>query len=213
MIRLFVSSCCCILHVCGGDPFIVVHNHPSGSVFSTYVEVIPRSTTARVNSTGILHVCGGDPLLVSLVIFCDKYSPRMWRWSLRLKTGLKVSMVFSTYVEVILFAIANCWSGSCILHVCGGDPSSNHTRNSCCEYSPRMWRWSRCLHFQKRSFNVFSTYVEVILIIYFCWSFEECILHVCGGDPKVDLDATNQNVYSPRMWRWSFNGLILKWLK
>ena len=30
-----------------------------------------------------------------------------------------------------------------------------------------------------------------------------CILHVCGGDPKVWFKNLNIGEYSPRMWRWS----------
>ena len=29
------------------------------------------------------------------------------------------------------------------------------------------------------------------------------ILHVCGGDPTNIKAARNENMYSPRMWRWS----------
>ena len=58
------------------------------TVFSTYVEVILNTRLHMLSAFRILHVCGGDPRLIV--------------------SGCGVNVVFSTYVEVILFAIANC---------------------------------------------------------------------------------------------------------
>ena len=48
-------------------------------VFSTYVEVIPVSSSNLDKRSGILHVCGGDPQLAYYKYYLPKYSPRMWR--------------------------------------------------------------------------------------------------------------------------------------
>ena len=74
-------------------------------------------------------------------------------------------LVFSTYVEVILIPSA-CFAAEIgILHVCGGDPINREIRADVGMYSPRMWRWSSWLKFAKDRKTVFSTYVEVILVI------------------------------------------------
>ena len=68
----------------------------------------------------ILHVCGGDPSVT--VSHKDKLA------------------VFSTYVEVILFAAEFGTVCAGILHVCGGDPDLKFDSKQDAMYSPRMWR-------------------------------------------------------------------------
>ena len=152
-----------ILHVCGGDPRIAMNSRilpkysprmwrwslstflpwPVEGVFSTYVEVILLVALSQHKCSGILHVCGGDPNTRVLYILLIVYSPRMWRWSHAYDQMAADQAVFSTYVEVIpiiIFCTSNVW---CILHVCGGDPHTRLSMSSVCQYSPRMWRWSR----------------------------------------------------------------------
>ena len=61
MIIQFKDCQDCILHVCGGDPNVKELKLFMLIVFSTYVEVIPRTAVELINSSSILHVCGGDP--------------------------------------------------------------------------------------------------------------------------------------------------------
>ena len=112
-----------ILHVCGGDPTDVVKCcFPTlysprmwrwssfhfisllvMQVFSTYVEVILKAKVKEQDHFCILHVCGGDPWLHIIFKLKYRYSPRMWRWS-SINFGMDPSnVVFSTYVEVILW--------------------------------------------------------------------------------------------------------------
>ena len=49
-------------------------------------------------------------------------------------------LVFSTYVEVILFAKDKDCCALSILHVCGGDPHLPYLKYTLSMYSPRMWR-------------------------------------------------------------------------
>ena len=152
-------------------------------VFSTCVEVIPPCQGFEAPYQGILHVCGGDPNNCT-------YS-HTWLF------------VFSTCVEVILVPWARdirIWS---ILHVCGGDPERRKAINEILEYSPRVWRWSRCYLSQRCFMLVFSTCVEVILIGRIQGFVHVGILHVCGGDPMLVLARKDSLVYSPRVWRWS----------
>ena len=112
------------------------------SVFSTYVEVILNKAVRYATETRILHVCGGDPNKNSDKTGKPGYSPRMWRWSHIVKAIPNMIMVFSTYVEVILYQLLALSSPYRILHVCGGDPLSIVAHKAMAMYSPRMWRWS-----------------------------------------------------------------------
>ena len=105
--------------------------------------------------------------------------------------------VFSTYVEVILISGAGGSATYGILHVCGGDPNSTMARTNQLLYSPRMWRWSYCYHYPVQSHQVFSTYVEVILLARWKSFNYRSILHVCGGDPIVVVVGNgNHGVFS-----------------
>ena len=156
-------------------------------VFSTYVEVIPIILTKLSKKQCILHVCGGDPYQSTSMAAYHKYSPRMWRWSWWQLLVHTRSLVFSTYVEVILFLLISYVCAKCILHVCGGDPFTIKQRKFHFAYSPRMWRWSS--HYQSLGYEneVFSTYVEVILNFFVMDYISYRILHVCGGDPQPQL--------------------------
>ena len=131
-----------ILHVCGGDPksgdrrFLSIKYSPrmwrwsrdqrhlfhGQRVFSTYVEVILTCLVLILFLSSILHVCGGDPIDLCFHINSMLYSPRMWRWSWRLRKKQNQARVFSTYVEVILTNKQKSLYDYSILHVCGGDP-------------------------------------------------------------------------------------------
>ena len=54
---------------------------------------------------------------------------------------------------------------------------------------------------QQEQTSVFSTYVEVILNKFNFISYKSGILHVCGGDPIMNLFLEVELLYSPRMWR------------
>ena len=72
------------------------------NVFSTHVEVFPRTDFVIGCGTCFLHACGGVSLKLGEGSPCLQFSPRMWRgfhqpW----RTG-QVRHVFSTHVEVFL---------------------------------------------------------------------------------------------------------------
>ena len=176
----------------------------SKAVFSTYVEVILSQFNFTVKNICILHVCGGDPWNFESGGLNPGYSPRMWRWSLKNYFWHSNEFVFSTYVEVIHQLIdITLWSLS-ILHVCGGDPSTQDYTSKVYRYSPRMWRWSQQKLQADELVRVFSTYVEVILSSADLKTIANSILHVCGGDPIWHINRRIINRYSPRMWRWSW---------
>ena len=152
----------------------------------------------------ILHVCGGDPFCIDASNLFWLYSPRMWRWSPIICIQLGLKIVFSTYVEVIPMILFLIGKAQGILHVCGGDPRIAMNSRILPKYSPRMWRWSLSTFLPWPVEGVFSTYVEVILLV--ALSQHKCsgILHVCGGDPNTRVLYILLIVYSPRMWRWSW---------
>ena len=173
------------------------------TVFSTYVEMILFCWSPTMIVLCILHVCGDDPNPISKYPEAHKYSPRMWRWSLQIKWTLWLLFVFSTYVEMIppTHFVLDPIQG--ILHVCGDDPSNHYFLGLCTRYSPRMWRWSLVEIAINLNKNVFSTYVEMILVAKWTPTRIICILHVCGDDPNSQVNQSINQVYSPRMWRWS----------
>ena len=213
----------CILHVCGGDPIFVssIKNRFLYSprvwrwsyflanwswwrlVFSTCVEVILCSNVICPVMWGILHVCGGDPIPIYTKTFPVMYSPRVWRWSQSLWNLMYLSSVFSTCVEVIPFQFRSLYQNMCILHVCGGDPFIACFSTYIHKYSPRVWRWSRTNVDPNPQGIVFSTCVEVIPLGDAMRTQIGGILHVCGGDPEWIILFTENNWYSPRVWRWS----------
>ena len=72
-----------------------------------------------------------------------------------------------------------------------------------------MWRWSSRWHLFKRTSNVFSTYVEVILTREKFIRMSRRFLHVCGGDPTTRYKLLIWYLFSPRMWRWSYFACFL----
>ena len=154
------------------------------NVFSTYVEVIPAWSTLSLALSSFLHVCGGDPKKVRLFVSDKKFSPRMWRWS-----------QYSNLLNFRFFSF---------LHVCGGDPIAVVDLKASSQFSPRMWRWSYDARDSTLMINVFSTYVEVILNARLVVRLNLCFLHVCGGDPTREFTSLNRLLFSPRMWRWSY---------
>ena len=153
-------------------------------IFSTYVEVIPADLKIRSTKLNFLHVCGGDPVDLRVIRVQFRFSPRMWRWSLGGWIKSWSSIIFSTYVEVI----PTCWIHSntdwYFLHVCGGDPYLYPFANTSWAFSPRMWRWSYDYVMSPDFSMIFSTYVEVILLLWVCAPPGTNFLHVCGGDPN-----------------------------
>ena len=136
-------------------------------VFSTYVEMILCFSVSWEKGTCILHVCGDDPCTLNHV-----------------KASLTV---FSTYVEMILIQRQKSHLIECILHVCGDDPLPKTLPQVEIEYSPRMWRWSFGWLTPCNHINVFSTYVEMILILELVLAPYLSILHVCGDDPIIGI--------------------------
>ena len=164
--------------------------------------ILSAKLTSKPNGC-ILHVCGGDPICILNPHTNFEYSPRVWRWSLFLKLRSFFILVFSTCVEVILQMVKTLTICKSILHVCGGDPNPSMQGDWDLKYSPRVWRWSWVKYYVDSRETVFSTCVEVILLVAVSLTLTCCILHVCGGDPSFRWKILLRISYSPRVWRWS----------
>ena len=167
------------------------------------MEVIPKDWIYLGITVGVLHVCGGDPAKSYYLQIFKECSPRMWRWSLKQPLHLPLCLVFSTYVEVILYLKCGDRIYLGVLHVCGGDPTAFKSRLSIWWCSPRMWRWSCSNPLVSFAVEVFSTYVEVFLKNAKEARSTTGVLHVCGGDPLAWARIILRVPCSPRMWRWS----------
>ena len=106
-------------------------------------------------------------------------------------------------MEVILKNKLNYIFVRSILHVCGGDPMYPNSFLLNVVYSPRVWRWSYDDSKKSTTNSVFSTCVEVILVLHKDHLQSRRILHVCGGDPNPSMQGDWDLEYSPRVWRWS----------
>ena len=84
------------------------------------MEVFPFSPPDVLVPHRFLHVCGGVSLRPLGLGGLQKFSPRMWRCFLFAKKSRKAMRVFSTYVEVFLFAKKVIELERRFLHVCGG---------------------------------------------------------------------------------------------
>ena len=127
----------------------------------------------------------------------------MWRWSQEEPWSSLSKLIFSTYVEVILIFAIISYNSCNFLHVCGGDPITTISSNANKLFSPRMWRWSQLTRTIGIQSKIFSTYVEVILILKRSVIQTMNFLHVCGGDPESETGNDEWKKFSPRMWRWS----------
>ena len=119
------------------------------------------------------------------------------------------SLIFSTYVEVILILLITVIFQLNFLHVCGGDPEETIQNRKEWLFSPRMWRWSWVKDKAELLKKIFSTYVEVILQYPSFGCHWNDFLHVCGGDPIFIVHNYFSNSFSPRMWRWSSNSSVV----
>ena len=164
--------------------------------------ILPFFTICTFSSS-FLHVCGGDPILAKPDLIIVEFSPRMWRWSWKSSVDCNSTAVFSTYVEVILKRCYQPINLMGFLHVCGGDPHRRKRKSTCRKFSPRMWRWSYPIDSHCQCSHVFSTYVEVILMLATNDLEIQGFLHVCGGDPANWMIQLMDGKFSPRMWRWS----------
>ena len=125
------------------------------------MEVFPLNAHLRGPQGRLLHVRGGVSKLVE-----------------RHNEALEV---FSTFVEVFLVGRFSESRPSSLLHVRGGVSCIDGLRYALSESSPRSWR---CFHDKTpspKSGCVFSTFVEVFLVIAAKDRFCERLLHVRGG--------------------------------
>ena len=175
--------------------------HRRQHVFSTSVEVFPRTRTTRARARSLLHVRGG----VSYPKY-DNYdaiesSPRPWRCFHHGLVHFGTEQVFSTSVEVFP-PYAHAVSHTCrLLHVRGGVAISRRRPSSRSLSSPRPWRCFLHVDDLQKPKWVFSTSVEVFRMNCFTASFVGSLLHVRGGVSLFKRPPVKAIESSPRPWR------------
>ena len=109
--------------------------------------------------------------------------------------------IFSTYVEVFPEHDREMRKLLHFLHVCGGVSSLTQICFLPALFSPRMWRCFPVATASKPAVYIFSTYVEVFLLVISQLTIFVNFLHVCGGvSPPVER-VVAVTEFSPRMWR------------
>ena len=109
--------------------------------------------------------------------------------------------IFSTYVEVFLLPKPFAGRFRNFLHVCGGVSSGYLVPFFVDEFSPRMWRCFFVKVTTTVAGTIFSTYVEVFLMLNRGALNGGNFLHVCGGVSPPDAMPFAPGSFSPRMWR------------
>ena len=130
----------------------------------------------------------------------------MWRCFSEGLTFLTEHCIFSTYVEVFLDCRRKEVQCLNFLHVCGGVSTPVLLSSLLPIFSPRMWRcFHECSSVGSHR-RIFSTYVEVFLLVRIELCRRSDFLHVCGGVSKHIVHAFALTEFSPRMWRcfWEF---------
>ena len=99
------------------------------------------------------------------------------------------------------------FAGSCIPHVCGGDPKLIIMRNQLQVYSPCMWVDPIYVGL---SYRISRTVCCIIQPLTFG------IPHVYGGDPETIFNEMDIQAYSPYLWgqftiSTFFDSIQLRW--
>ena len=108
-------------------------------------------------------------------------SPRSWRCFSEAEKKRLAHMVFSTLVEVFPEKRRHWYLRNSLLHARGGVSCTLITITPLCRSSPRSWRCFRLILSALIDWYVFSTLVEVFLIIQKPLSPKIGLLHARGG--------------------------------
>ena len=117
-----------------------VDSLPDLLVFSTSVEVFPRTHTSTMFASGLLHVRGGVSIEYTSMLARSQSSPRPWRCFPNDKHQFVKDSVFSTSVEVFLAISGAVRLLPLLLHVRGGVSQASRIIGGSSVSSPRPWR-------------------------------------------------------------------------
>ena len=129
----------------------------------------------------LLHVRGGVSITGGFTIDVVRSSPRPWRCFVGFVRDLHRALVFSTSVEVFLKKQDRLQPGEGLLHVRGGVSKASFLSVICFWSSPRPWRCFYLGGGKTRINVVFSTSVEVFLVLFDNGRQYQSLLHVRGG--------------------------------
>ena len=117
------------------------------------------------------------------------FSPRTWRCFLRSCCGYCSAAVFSTHVEVFPSSLMFGKVSFCFLHARGGVSLHADAPAGVRGFSPRTWRCFLRLKDVAVLVGVFSTHVEVFLLVVSARKMHIRFLHARGGVSNVATGA------------------------
>ena len=216
-----IRACC--PHVCGGGPGVrggslmaaelsprmwgwtecVAIIDEEENVVPTYVGVDRCPTPVLPTMSCCPHVCGGGPSGALKSSPSLALSPRMWGWTVRLRSAAHWKAVVPTYVGVDRFLHRRRFVRAGCPHVCGGGPTGKRTTESFPALSPRMWGWTAGGHYPGSCREVVPTYVGVDRQRFKSVQVRHSCPHVCGGGPRFATHENPSQRLSPRMWGWT----------
>ena len=165
------------------------------------MEVFPESRSAHRPAQGLLHVRGGVSNRTASINSCARSSPRPWRCFSKKAIIPVGTAVFSTSVEVFLYAERSRDPEKGLLHVRGGVSGKINAAQAFGSSSPRPWRcFCSPIAIAKMGY-VFSTSVEVFPSSIGSSKLIQGLLHVRGGVSLNQELPILRDLSSPRPWR------------
>ena len=177
------------------------------AVFSTSVEVFPKTWGFPPTQASLLHVRGGVSINRQTKVVTNRSSPRPWRCFSNRPLRLHIRLVFSTSVEVFPNRQIVDRSLRGLLHVRGGVSTDRSSRGQINRSSPRPWRCFWHPPPPVAPAPVFSTSVEVFPRMRHRDSYLRSLLHVRGRVSVIPYVRKLRFTSSPRPWRCFQNGL------
>ncbi len=219
--RCSLTICWCLLHARGGvsstgDGYwlntvssprpwrcfpVVIRERNAFIVFSTPVEVFLREARRTLAQRGLLHARGGVSEPGVAIEYSLESSPRPWRCFFLEQYPEADDEVFSTPVEVFPPERVVFTAEDCLLHARGGVSHSIRIRMWYETSSPRPWRCFPSIRIWAVWIWVFSTPVEVFLLIFTVGNAICGLLHARGGVSAQLSKAAGHLRSSPRPWR------------
>ncbi len=149
----------------------------------------------------LLHARGGVSTASCALYRLHRSSPRSWRCFPIAQPAARQTRVFSTLVEVFLNDLATRLEQEGLLHARGGVSMVKSKAQNAMTSSPRSWRCFSATPVLTPWAFVFSTLVEVFLLVRCDSSKVKCLLHARGGVSNAFAFQFIKRWSSPRSWR------------
>ena len=151
-------------------------------VFSTHVEMFLSFCRMRYRFLSFLHARGDVSSEFLQIGSTEEFSPRTWRCFQCSWYSSGPCWVFSTHVEMFLSTRILAFLLLRFLHARGDVSQETLNLGSGDLFSPRTWRCFPMTALSASLTSVFSTHVEMFLLVSICTRLTHCFLHACGDD-------------------------------